>query len=118
MNNFYVPRTIGYDCHGLPLEQAAEKEIGITTKDEIMDYGIANYNNVCRDIISKCSDQWEKCFHRLGRWVNLENKYKTMDTSFMESEWWAFKELFNKGLVYKGFKICLIPMHAPQLFKF
>lgn len=105
MDNHYVPRTIGYDCHGLPLEQAAEKEIGITTKDEIMKYGIANYNNVCRDIISRCSDQWEKCFHRLGRWVNLEKKYKTMDTSFMESEWWAFKELFNKGLVYKGFKI-------------
>lgn len=105
MNNYYVPRTIGYDCHGLPLEQAAEKEIGINSREDIMEFGIDNYNNVCRNIISKCSDQWEKCFNRLGRWVNLNNKYKTMDTSFMESEWWAFKELFNKGLVYQGFKI-------------
>ena len=105
MEGYYIPRTIGYDCHGLPLEQAAEEKIGINTKDEILEYGIGNYNNVCRDIIKTCSDQWEKCFHRLGRWVDIKKKYKTMDTSFMESEWWAFKKLFEKNLIYKGFKI-------------
>ncbi|VVU94326.1 tRNA synthetases class I (I, L, M and V) [seawater metagenome] len=105
MNGFYVPRTIGYDCHGLPLEQAAEKKIGISRKDEIEKFGIGNYNNVCREIISECSDVWEKCFHTMGRWVDVDSKYKTMDLPFMETEWWVFKELFKKGLVYRGFKI-------------
>ncbi len=105
MEGYYVPRTIGFDCHGLPLEQEAEKIIGKTNKDDIMEFGIANYNNVCRDIIAKCSNEWENCFHKLGRWVDFEKQYKTMDKNFMESEWWAFKVLFEKGLVYKGFKI-------------
>jgi isoleucyl-tRNA synthetase len=105
MNGYFVPRTIGFDCHGLPLEQAAEKKIGLSSKDEITQFGIANYNNVCREIIDECSDKWENCFHKMGRWVNLENQYKTMDKTFMETEWWAFKELFRKGLIYKGFKI-------------
>ena len=96
MEGYYVPRTIGFDCHGLPLEQEAEKIIGFTNKQDIIKFGIANYNNVCRDIIAKCSNEWENCFHKLGRWVDFEKQYKTMDKNFMESEWWAFKILLKK----------------------
>jgi isoleucyl-tRNA synthetase len=105
MEGFYIPRTIGYDCHGLPLEQAAEKELGMSTKDAVTKLGVKGHNDVCRKIIAKCTNTWEDCFKRLGRWTDTSVKYKTMDTPFMETEWWAFQTLYNKGLVYKGLKI-------------
>ena len=78
MTGFHVPRTIGFDCHGLPLEQEAEKKIGLSNKDDIIKFGIGKYNDVCRDIIAQCSNVWEKCFNRLGRWVDTKNQYKTI----------------------------------------
>jgi isoleucyl-tRNA synthetase len=105
MNGYSIPRTIGYDCHGLPLEQAAEKELNMTTKEAIESLGIGGYNDKCREIINKCTNIWEEGFWRMGRWVDVSKKYKTMDTPYMETEWWAFKELFKKGLVYRGLKI-------------
>lgn len=95
----------GYDCHGLPIEMVANNLLNVHTKDQIETFGIDNYNNKCKDIISSFSGDWLKVFDRIGRWIDITNEYKTMDTNFMESVWWAFKQLFDKGLIYNGYKI-------------
>ena len=101
----YVPRVFGWDTHGLPIEFEIEKDLGIKTKQEVLDMGIANYNEECRKIVMRYSNEWKKTIDRLGRWVDFENGYKTMDLPFMESVWWVFKQLFEKGMVYHGVKV-------------
>ena len=104
-NNKYVERRAGFDCHGLPIEYEIEKLLGIKTRQEILDYGIKNYNEKCRSIVMRCSDEWEKTLTRFGRWLDFDNGYKTMDLTYMESIWTVFKRMWDDDLIYKGFKV-------------
>ena len=105
MTGFYVPRRFGWDTHGLPIEFEIEKKLGIKTRQEVLDMGIDKYNEECRSIVMKYSTEWRQTIQRLGRWVDMDNDYKTMDVGFMESVWWVFKQLWNKDLVYEGTKV-------------
>lgn len=108
MKGYKVERTWGWDCHGVPIENMIEGELGLKGgKKGIEAYGIANFNSACRASILRYDAEWKKTIKRLGRWVDMENSYKTMDTTFMESVWWAFAELYKKGLVYEGRKVIL-----------
>jgi len=101
----YVERRFGWDCHGLPIEFEIEKELGIKTREEVLNFGIKNYNEACRNIVMKYAHEWEVIVGRTGRWIDFKNDYKTMNLSFMESVWWVFKQLFNKDLVYRGSRV-------------
>jgi isoleucyl-tRNA synthetase len=101
----HVTRRFGWDTHGLPIEFEIDKELGIKTRDDVLKLGIPKYNAECRKIVMRYSSEWEKIVGRLGRWIDFQNDYKTLDPSFMESVWWVFKKLYKKGLVYRGFKV-------------
>jgi isoleucyl-tRNA synthetase len=101
----YVERRFGWDCHGLPIEFEIDKKLGIKTKEQVEAFGIANYNEECRGIVMRYSSEWERIVKRLGRWIDFKNDYKTMNLPFMESVWWVFKQMFEKNLVYRGFKV-------------
>ncbi|KAI0559460.1 isoleucine--tRNA ligase cytoplasmic [Gracilaria domingensis] len=101
----HVPRRFGWDCHGLPIEFEIEKQLGIKSKNEVLEFGIDKYNAECRKIVMRYAKEWEHVVNRLGRWIDFENDYKTLDTTFMESIWWVFKTLYDKDLVYKGFRV-------------
>lgn len=105
MTGHQVERRFGWDCHGLPIEFEIDKEKGIKTKQDVLSFGIANYNEECRKIVMRYSAEWEKTVTRLGRWIDFKNDYKTMDLKFMESVWWVFSEIYKKGLVYRAFKV-------------
>jgi isoleucyl-tRNA synthetase len=100
-----VERRFGWDCHGLPAEMGAEKELGISGRTEIEKFGIDKFNNHCRTSVMKFASEWEKYVNRQARWVDFHNDYKTMDKSFMESVMWAFKQLYDKGLVYESVRV-------------
>eukprot|EP00551_Chaetoceros_affinis_P005894 CAMPEP_0203662048 /NCGR_PEP_ID=MMETSP0090-20130426/151_1 /ASSEMBLY_ACC=CAM_ASM_001088 /TAXON_ID=426623 /ORGANISM="Chaetoceros affinis, Strain CCMP159" /LENGTH=1150 /DNA_ID=CAMNT_0050524789 /DNA_START=83 /DNA_END=3532 /DNA_ORIENTATION=- len=100
-----VERRAGWDCHGLPVEYEFDQKLNITHRDQVLEMGIDKYNETCRSIVTRYTTQWEATVTRLGRWIDFENDYKTMDPTFMESVWWVFKELFKKGLVYQGYKV-------------
>jgi isoleucyl-tRNA synthetase len=104
MNGYRVPRKWGWDCHGLPLENLIEKKLGLATKRDIEEYGIQNFNEQARDAVLEYADDWKKIISRMGRWVDMEDDYKTMDSTYTESVWWVFAQLHKKGLVYEGFK--------------
>lgn len=105
MRGHRVPRTWGWDTHGLPAELEAEKELGFTNKDQINEMGIAKFNDVCRQSVMKYSTEWQSYVHRQGRWVSFEKGYKTMDLGYMQSVIWAFKQLYDKGLIYEGNRV-------------
>lgn len=105
MRGHRVERVFNWDTHGLPAELEAQKELGFTNKDQIDDLGIAQFNNVCRQSIMKYSTQWQDYVHRQGRWVDFSKGIKTMDSSYMESVIWAFKSLYDKGLIYRGYRV-------------
>ena len=105
MNGYRVRRRWGWDCHGLPVENLVEKELGLKTKKDIISYGIDNFNDKAKQSVMRYADQWRNIVPRLGRWVDMKNDYRTMDASYTESVWWAFKTLHDKGLIYEGFKI-------------
>jgi isoleucyl-tRNA synthetase len=105
MMGYYVPRRWGWDCHGLPIEYEAEKDLGFKTRADILAYGIGNFNQVCRNLVLRYSQEWKHVINRLGRWVDFDNAYKTMDASYMESVLWAFKALHERGLTYEGEKV-------------
>jgi isoleucyl-tRNA synthetase len=108
MKGYRVERVWGWDCHGVPIENMIEKKLQIKGgKKGIEELGIANFNNACRAEVLRLDKEWERIIERLGRWVDFEHNYKTMDTSYMESVWWGFKELYEKGLVYQGRKVVL-----------
>jgi isoleucyl-tRNA synthetase len=108
MKGYRVERTWGWDCHGVPIENMIEGELGLKGgKKGIEAYGIGNFNAACRSAILRFDKEWQKTIRRLGRWVDMEHSYKTMDTTFMESVWWAFAELYKKGLVYEGRRVIL-----------
>lgn len=100
-----VERRFGWDCHGLPAEMAAEKELSIKGKQDIESYGISKFNDYCRQSVMKYANEWEDYVTRQARWVDFKNDYKTMNTPYMESVMWAFKELYKKGLVYESYRV-------------
>ena len=100
-----VSRRFGWDCHGLPVEYEIDKALGLNSREEVLAMGIGVYNSHCRSIVQRYTREWETVVTRLGRWIDFENDYRTMDLSFMESVWWVFKTLFDKGLVYRGYKV-------------
>ena len=100
-----VERRFGWDCHGLPAELGAEKDLGISGRIEISKFGIEKFNNQCRSSVMRYSNEWESYVTRQARWVDFKNDYKTMDINYMESVIWAFKELYKKGLVYQAMRV-------------
>ncbi|HET8615855.1 MAG TPA: isoleucine--tRNA ligase [Actinomycetales bacterium] len=100
-----VERRFGWDCHGLPAEVEAERQLGITHKSEIEAMGIATFNDVCRSSVLAYTKDWEEYVNRQARWVDFENDYKTLDTDYTESVMWAFKRLWDSGLIYEGFRV-------------
>ena len=105
MKGFKVDRRFGWDCHGLPVEYEMEKELGISGKKQIEDYGVAKFNEACRSIVLRYTREWRKVITRLGRWVDFDHDYKTMDPDYMETIWWVVNELWKKDLVYEGYYI-------------
>ena len=105
MKGHRVYRNWGWDCHGLPVENEMKKKLGISSAREINEYGVAKYNEECRSIVLRFTSDWENTINRMGRWVDFRHGYKTMDINFMESIWWVFKSLYDKGLIYKGYNI-------------
>ena len=100
-----VDRRFGWDCHGLPAEMEAEKELPVSGRADIIEYGIDRFNAQCRESVLRYTGEWEKTVTRQARWVDFEDDYKTMDLSYMESVMWAFKQLWDKGLVYEAFRV-------------
>jgi isoleucyl-tRNA synthetase len=105
MKGYQVARRFGWDTHGLPVEFEMEKTLGLSGSLAIQEYGVAKFNEACRGIVLRYTSEWKKVVDRMGRWVDMENDYKTMDPEFMESVWWVFKELWKKGLIYEGKKV-------------
>jgi isoleucyl-tRNA synthetase len=120
MKGYRVDRVWGWDCHGIPIENMIEKELGLKGgKKGIEEMGIDKFNDACRSAILRFDKEWEKVIRRIGRWVDFKHSYKTMDKSFMESVWWAFKTMYDKGLVYEGRKVILYcPRCATPLSNF
>lgn len=104
MRGKYVPRRWGWDCHGLPLENIIEQELGLAHKKDIEQYGIAKFNAEAERAVLRFADAWKQFIPRIGRWVDMENDYRTMDPTYTESVWWVFKTLHEKGLIYEGYK--------------
>jgi len=100
-----VERRWGWDCHGVPIEFEIQSQLGLAGRPDIEAYGIARFNDACKSIVLRYTEEWQKIITRIGRWVDFENDYKTMDTTFMESVWWAFKQLWDRGLVYEDYKV-------------
>ncbi len=105
MQGYHVPRRWGWDCHGLPIENIVEKELGISGRKDIEAFGIEKFTETARSKVLTYVSEWEKTVDRIGRWVDFDNSYKTMDNSYIESVWWALSELNKKGLIYDGVRV-------------
>lgn len=105
MRGYRVERRFGWDTHGLPIEMEVEKRLGISGPTEINQYGVTRFNEECRFEVQTNTEAWERLTERIGRWVDFENAYTTMDPEFMETVWWVFAQLWDKGLVYRDFKV-------------
>jgi isoleucyl-tRNA synthetase len=106
MKGYHVPRRFGWDCHGLPVEYEINKTYKIESNRQILEeFGVARYNEACRSIVQRYSTEWKTTVKRVGRWVDMENAYFTMNPEFMESVWWVFQQLWKKGLIYEGHKV-------------
>ncbi|MDX6668096.1 MAG: isoleucyl-tRNA synthetase, partial [Solirubrobacteraceae bacterium] len=105
MRGFYVERKGGWDCHGLPVELAVEAELGFTSKADIERYGIAEFNQRCREKVLSHVADWNKLTERIGFWIDLDNAYRTLDNDYIESVWWALKTIHEKGLLYERLKV-------------
>ncbi|MES2622819.1 MAG: class I tRNA ligase family protein [Patescibacteria group bacterium] len=105
MQGFNVPRTWGWDCHGLPIESLVEKKLGFKGKKDIEEYGVDKFNETARASVFEFRENWKTIIPRLGRWVDMDHDYRTLDATFMESGLWAFKQLWDKNLVYEGYKV-------------
>jgi isoleucyl-tRNA synthetase len=105
MNGCQVDRRAGWDCHGLPVEYEMDQILGVKHRQDVLDMGIDVYNAHCRSIVLRYTGEWRETITRLGRWIDFDNDYKTMDKSYMESVWWVFSQLYKKGLVYQGYKV-------------
>ena len=105
MRGRYVERKAGWDCHGLPVEIAVEQQLGFTSKADIERYGIAEFNQKCRESVFEFLDDWTRLTERIGYWVDLEHPYRTLDNSYVESVWWALAQLWERDLLYEGHKV-------------
>ena len=105
MQGFHVPRQAGWDCHGLPVEVAVEKELGLTGKRDIEAYGVAAFNERCRESVLRYVDAWLDMSRRMGYWADFEHAYRTMDPSYVESVWWSLKAIYEQGLLVRDFRI-------------
>ncbi len=105
MRGHKVERRFGWDCHGLPAEMESEKELKISGRQQIQEYGVEAFNNHCRTSVLRYTNEWESYVTRQARWVDFKNDYKTMDLPYMESVIWAFKQLWDKGLIYEGVRV-------------
>lgn len=105
MQGYHVPRKAGWDTHGLPVELGVEKRIGLSSKREVEEYGIAKFNEECRDSVFVFEDKWREFTERMGYWLDLDNPYMTLNKDYIESIWWSLKELNSKGLLYRGFRV-------------
>ena len=105
MRGRHVERRFGWDTHGLPAETETEKQLGLKNKSEIDEMGVAAFNAACRESVLRYTDEWRAYVTRQARWVDFDHDYKTLDLDYMESVMWAFKTLWDKGLVYQGFRV-------------
>lgn len=105
MKGHYVQRRFGWDCHGLPIEHETDKTLGMSAKQAVEKLGIKAYNDECRSIVQRYTTEWRSTITRLGRWVDFDNDYRTMEPWYMESVWWVFKQLWNKDLITQGVKV-------------
>ena len=105
MRGFHVMRRFGWDCHGLPIEHEIDKKLNMSAQQAVQELGVAGYNDQCRAIVQRFVGEWRTTINRLGRWVDFDNDYKTMDPWYMESVWWVVKQLWDKGFIYQGVKV-------------
>ena len=105
MNGFHVERKWGWDTHGLPVEFEIDQKLGIKGRQDVLDMTVKVYNAECRAVVMRYADEWKRVVRRLARWIDMENDYKTLDPSFMESIWWVCKQLYDKDLIYRGYKV-------------
>jgi isoleucyl-tRNA synthetase len=105
MRGYYVERKGGWDCHGLPVEIAVEQQLGIKSKAEIEAYGIAEFNERCRTSVFEFLEDWNRLTERIGFWVDLDDAYRTLDPDYIESVWWALRQIYDKGLLYEGHRV-------------
>jgi isoleucyl-tRNA synthetase len=111
MKGYHVPRKAGWDTHGLPVELEVESSLALTSKTQIEEYGVARFNDHCRQSVFKYIKEWEIMTQRLGCWLDMEHPYITLDNSYIESCWWITKQLWDKGLIYQGYKVT---PHCPR----
>jgi len=111
MKGYHVPRKAGWDTHGLPVELEVENSLALTSKTQIEEYGVAQFNDHCRQSAFKYIKQWEAMTERIGYWLDMEHPYITLDNSYIESCWWIIKQLWDKGLIYQGYKVT---PHCPR----
>src|SRR5215210_2014314 len=111
MRGYRVERKGGWDCHGLPVEIQVEKELGLSGKDDVERYGVEEFNRLCRESVFRYVEDWRAMSERLGFWIDMDDPYRTLDTSYIESVWWALKELYDKDLLYEGYKVSA---HCPR----
>ncbi len=111
MKGYYTPRIGGWDTHGLPVEIEVEKQLGFSGKAQIEEYGIEAFNQRCRENVFSCIKEWETMTERIGYWVDLEHAYITMETDYIESVWWIIKQMWDKELVYQGYRVT---PHCPR----
>ena len=105
MRGYSIPRRFGWDCHGLPVEYEINKKLSLDSRKQILAMGIDKYNAECRSIVQRYTEEWKATVRRIGRWVDMDNAYFTMGPSFMQSVWWVFRQLWDKGLIYEGHKV-------------
>ncbi len=114
MRGYHVARKAGWDYHGLPVELAVEKELGFSGKKDIEDYGIAEFNAKCRESVTRHTDAFAELTTRMGYWVDLDDAYRTMDPSYIESVWWSLKQIFDKDLLVQDHRVAPgVPAAAP-----
>lgn len=119
MQGFRVPRRTGWDTHGLPVEYKIEQELGLKSKKDIVKYGVDKFNQACRDAVFRHKEEFDHMYQRMGRWMDPAETYATLDVNYMESVWWAFKQLYDKELVYRGYKsVAYCPRCATPLSNF
>ncbi|MBM3278989.1 MAG: isoleucine--tRNA ligase [Candidatus Handelsmanbacteria bacterium] len=119
MRGYRVERRFGWDCHGLPVENEAEQQLGLKSRRDILGYGVGEFNEFCRTLVLRYAAEWQRLIDRVGRWVDWDDQYRTMDLEYMESIWWVFKTLWDKGLIYEGYKsLAYCPRCATPLSNF
>jgi len=105
MRGYRVPRKAGWDCHGLPVELEVEKQLGITSKQEIEEFGVAEFNQRCRESVFEYVEEWNRLTERIGFWIDLDDPYVTLDDTYVESVWWSLRKLYEQGRLYEGHKV-------------